>query len=122
MQPGPFVPKAKLEPMLAELAAAMEEASVAAIKAPLGRVVENYRPTQYDMSGVEPRRRCDCGLDGERLPAECRWLRREARAAPGRRTQNEIFIDARGDHRGDRLQRSDALVSRLTDAAGCSCR
>jgi FlaA1/EpsC-like NDP-sugar epimerase len=50
----PFMPKAKLEPMLAELAAAMEEASVAAIKATLGRVVENYRPTQYDMSGAEP--------------------------------------------------------------------
>ena len=36
----PFVPKAKLEPMLAELAAAMEEDLVAAIKATLGRVVE----------------------------------------------------------------------------------
>jgi FlaA1/EpsC-like NDP-sugar epimerase len=49
----PFLPKAKLEPMLAELAAAMEADSVALIKATLGRVVENYLPAQYDVSGAE---------------------------------------------------------------------
>ncbi len=50
----PFVPKAKLEPMLVELAAAMEADSVDLIKATLGRVVENYLPAQYDESGAEP--------------------------------------------------------------------
>jgi FlaA1/EpsC-like NDP-sugar epimerase len=50
----PFVPKAKLEPMLDELAAAMEEDAVAAIKATLGRVVENYLPAQYDANRAEP--------------------------------------------------------------------
>src|SRR5262245_8907911 len=49
----PFLPKAKLEPMLAELAAAMEAEEVTAIKATLGRVVENYRPAQYDAAGAE---------------------------------------------------------------------
>jgi FlaA1/EpsC-like NDP-sugar epimerase len=50
----PFMPKAKLEPMLDELAAAMETEAVAAIKATLGRVVENYRPAQYDANRAEP--------------------------------------------------------------------
>jgi len=47
----PFVPKAKLEPLLAELAAAMEEDAVTAVKATLGRVVEDYRPAQYEATG-----------------------------------------------------------------------
>jgi FlaA1/EpsC-like NDP-sugar epimerase len=51
----PFVPKTKLELMLAELAAAMEQDSVAAIKATLARVVENYYPTPRDRdSSAEP--------------------------------------------------------------------
>jgi hypothetical protein len=39
--------------MLAELATAMEQDCVDAIKATLGRVVENYRPTQYDVGDAE---------------------------------------------------------------------
>jgi FlaA1/EpsC-like NDP-sugar epimerase len=50
----PFLAKAKLEPMLAELAAAMEQDSIAAIKATLARVVENYHPAQHDPESGEP--------------------------------------------------------------------
>ncbi len=50
----PFLAKAKLEPMLAELAAAMAEDALPAIKATLARVVENYRPNQHDLEGGEP--------------------------------------------------------------------
>jgi len=50
----PFLAKAKLEPMLAELAAAMEQDSIAAIKATLARVVENYQPAQHDLDSGEP--------------------------------------------------------------------
>jgi FlaA1/EpsC-like NDP-sugar epimerase len=47
----PFLPKAKLEPLLDELAAALEQDSVPAIKATLARAVENYRPVQHDLNG-----------------------------------------------------------------------
>ena len=50
----PFLPKGKLEPMLAELAAAMEQDSIAAIKATLARVVENYHPGQHEFDNSEP--------------------------------------------------------------------
>ena len=50
----PFLAKAKLEPMLAELAAAMEQDSIAAIKATLARVVENYHPAQHGPDSGEP--------------------------------------------------------------------
>jgi FlaA1/EpsC-like NDP-sugar epimerase len=50
----PFLAKAKLEPLLAELAAALEEDSVPAIKATLARAVENYRPAQHQLSGSKP--------------------------------------------------------------------
>jgi FlaA1/EpsC-like NDP-sugar epimerase len=47
----PFLPLAKLEPLLVELAAVLEQASVPTIKATLARVVENYRPAQHDVGG-----------------------------------------------------------------------
>ena len=50
----PFLPKAKLEPLLAELAAALDEEAVPAIKATLARAVENYRPAQHHRNGSEP--------------------------------------------------------------------
>ena len=50
----PFLPKAKLEPLLDELAAALEEDSAPTIKATLARAVENYRPAQHHLNGSEP--------------------------------------------------------------------
>jgi FlaA1/EpsC-like NDP-sugar epimerase len=50
----PFLPRAKLEPMLAELATAMEQEAVDGIKATLARVVENYRPAEHHWEGSEP--------------------------------------------------------------------
>jgi FlaA1/EpsC-like NDP-sugar epimerase len=50
----PFVPKAKLEPMLAELAAAMAQDSLPAIRAMLARMVENYHPGQHEVEHGEP--------------------------------------------------------------------
>jgi UDP-N-acetylglucosamine 4,6-dehydratase len=50
----PFVPQAKLEPLLDELAAALEQDSVAAIKTTLARAVENYHPAPQSFDGSEP--------------------------------------------------------------------
>jgi FlaA1/EpsC-like NDP-sugar epimerase len=51
----PFLPRAELDAVLSELRAAMEEDSVAAIRAALARAVENYRPARGDLDGGEPR-------------------------------------------------------------------
>ena len=50
----PFVPKAKLEPMLAELAEAMAQEALPAIKAMLARMVENYHPAQHEVEHGAP--------------------------------------------------------------------
>jgi len=50
----PFVPKAKLELMLAELSAAMAQESPAAVKATLSRVLDDYQPTAHDGAASEP--------------------------------------------------------------------
>src|SRR5262245_4112875 len=50
----PFVPQVKLEPLLDELAIALEQDSVEAIKTTLARAVENYRPAPQHFDGSEP--------------------------------------------------------------------
>ncbi len=51
----PFLENADLESVLAELAAAMEKGTLAAIQATLTRAVESYRPARRAPGGREPR-------------------------------------------------------------------
>ena len=51
----PFLQRADLDAVLAQLGAAMAEDSVAAIQAVLARGVESYRPARRDLDGGEPR-------------------------------------------------------------------
>ncbi len=51
----PFLPRADLDAVLAELSTAMEHDSTAAIRAALVRAVENYRPARGDRDDGEPR-------------------------------------------------------------------
>ena len=51
----PFLESADLESVLAELAAAMEKGSTAAIQATLARAVESYRPARRAPGEREPR-------------------------------------------------------------------
>ena len=43
-----------MDPLLDDLAAALEQDSAEAIKAALARAVENYRPAQHHLNGSEP--------------------------------------------------------------------
>jgi len=51
----PFLQRADLESVLAELAGAMEQGTLAAIQATLARAVESYRPARRAADGGEPR-------------------------------------------------------------------
>jgi FlaA1/EpsC-like NDP-sugar epimerase len=51
----PFLERADLEALLAELAGAMEQGTLAAIQATLARAVESYRPGRRAPAGGEPR-------------------------------------------------------------------
>jgi FlaA1/EpsC-like NDP-sugar epimerase len=51
----PFLQKAELDAMLAELGNVMVEGTTATIQATLARAVENYRPDRRDLGPREPR-------------------------------------------------------------------